>query len=370
MITTETKEKQVEIEASELSMQLESASIAKPSSQSAVEALKGHPLIAKLLTKENKTRIKIGISVILFASLFIFGKVDLSKSWQVALNADKTYLIWATAIFLGSVFLNAHRWQLLADAIGLKKPLLQLVQYCYVGMFFNLFLPSTVGGDVSRCYYVSKGTGKYVDAFYSVLADRALGISILFLMATAGILLGPGGSGLPWELKWPIFAGTLFVFCFLPLMPWFCKTFLGESNWITKQLTKSPAAVYWQSPGLIFVCLIWSLLLQVLIVGCHIAIGWALGLNQVPIWYYFVFYPSVAVLGFITPSFNGIGIREWAYTYFLKLMGVDNDHGVTYAIMWLGLITFSSLVGGLVYLLGHFQKPPEQIENMDSLPLS
>src|SRR5215471_19919660 len=156
----------------------------------------------KKMSERTKLRLKLAISVVLFASLFLFGKVNLSEVWAAALNADRLYLGIAVAIYLLSVVGMAHRWQLLAAAVGLKKSLLELVQYCYVGMFFNLFLPSTVGGDFSRCYYISKGTGKYSNALYSVVADRTTGIAVLFLMATAGILLGPGGRGLPWQLKW------------------------------------------------------------------------------------------------------------------------------------------------------------------------
>jgi glycosyltransferase 2 family protein len=316
------------------------------------------------LSEATKLKLKLCISLVLFASLFLFGKVDLSESWNAALHANRWYLSLAVVIFLSTVFVNAHRWQLLAGAVGLRKSLMQLVQYCYVGLFFNLFLPSTVGGDFSRCYYISKGTGKYANAFYSVLADRATGIAVLFLMATLGILFGPGGSGLPWQLKAPIFAGTLVVFALVPLSPKLSKMILGERNWLTKQFNESPAKIYWQNKNLMFVCLVWSILLQMVMVGVHIAIGLSLGLTNIPLWYYFVFYPSVAVLGFITPSFNGIGIREWAYTYFLMLMGVDRAYALTYAIMWLGLTTLMSLVGGLIYVAGHFKVPPKEAHTL------
>lgn len=331
-----------------------------------VDTLTQHPLVAKLMSKEVKFRLKVAISIVLFASLFIFGKVDLREAWQAACNANQAYLIGALVIFLSSVFLNAHRWQLLASAVGLKKSLLQLVQYCYVGLFFNLFLPSTVGGDVSRCYYLSKGTGKYINAFYSVVADRAAGISVLFLMASAGLLFGPGGAGLPWQLRWPIFAGTVLVFGLLPFVPKLASLILGKDNWVSRQLNESVASIYWRNKNLVLVSFAWSIILQVVIVVCHVAVGMALGLNQVPLWYYFVFYPSVAVLGFITPTFNGIGIREWSYTYFLMLMGVDKAHAVTYAIIWFGLITLTSLVGGLVYGLGHFKISAAEMEKIQS----
>src|SRR3990167_1726521 len=105
-------------------------------------------------------------------------------------------------------------------------------------------------------------------------------------------------------------------------------------------------------------------------VCCYISIGLSPWLTNVPLWYYFVFYPSVAILGFITPSFNGIGIREWAYTYFLTLVGVDRAHALTFAIMWLGLITVSSLVGGIVYVAGHFKISDAEMEKIEHQPLA
>lgn len=343
-----------------------------PTSQGPVTILRESSTEAQAnegMSKSTKVWLKILISAGLFVSLFLFGKVDLAKTWEAAIHANRYYLSGAVIIFLASVLLNSHRWQLLAAAVGFKRPLRELVQYYYVGMFFNLFLPSTVGGDFSRCYYLSKGTGRYANALYSVLADRALGIAVLFLMASVGILVGPGASSLPWQLKSPIFAGTFFVFGLLPFIPRLCKAILGERNWVTRQFNNSAASIYWTDKGLLTICLVWSIVLQLIMVGIHIAIGLALGLNNIPLWYYLVFYPAVAVLGFVTPSFNGIGIREWAYTYFLTFVGIDRSQALTYALIWLGLTTSMSLLGGLVYMLGHFKISAEEVEKFQHQPL-
>jgi uncharacterized membrane protein YbhN (UPF0104 family) len=318
------------------------------------------------LSKGAQLKLKILFSLILFASLFVFGKVDLTKTIEVAFQANLWFLSAAILVFVGSTILNAYRWKLLAAVLGFNRPVLQLLQYCFVGLFFNLFLPSTVGGDVSRCYYLSKGTGRYKQAFYSVLADRAVGIAVLFMFATLGILFGPGASGLPGAMKLPIFAGTFGVFCVVPLMPLLSRKLLGQEHWLTQKFNNSSATIFWTNKKLIVMALLQSVLLQAIIVGCHILIGWSLGLWSVPLWYYFIFYPAVAVLGFITPSFNGIGVREGAYTYFLMLpvAGVDKSHAFTFAVIWLGLNTFISLVGGLVYLAGHFHFSQEEAEKL------
>ncbi len=318
------------------------------------------------LSKTTKLRLKIGFSLIIFASLFIFGKIDLTKTWEVASKANPILLASAAALLLGSTFINAARWQLLARAVGLDRPLLPLVQYCFVGCFFNLFLPSTVGGDVSRCYYISKGTGKYKAALYSVLADRVVGISVLFLLACGGMFFGPGSSELPLQMKVPIILGTIGIFVGIPLLPTLSQMILGKQHWITQRFMNSAFKVYWHDKKLISRSLTQSMGLQVVLVGMHILIGLSLGLTQVPIWYYCVFYPLVAVLGFVTPSFNGIGVREGAYTYFLMLpvAGVDKTHAFAFAMILLGMNTFLSLVGGLVYVAGHFKFSEQEAEKL------
>ncbi len=339
------------------------------------------PLLSswRKLSPSTQLKIKAGVSVLMFGSLFLFGKIDLSKSWQAASAANFKLLFLAALIFLSSTFLNAYRWQLLAQAVGFQTSYLKLVQYCFMGLFFNLFLPSTVGGDASRCYYLAKGTHKYRTAFYSVFMDRTMGIAVLFLFASFGLMLGPGGSTMPLSLKLPIFAGTFFIYCVLPIIPMLAKQILGPQNWITRQLHHPALQIYQSDKKLLLISFLLSIFLQVIVVVCHVIIGLALGLFKVPIWYYFVFYPSVAVLGFITPSFNGIGVREWAYTYFLSLAQVDRSLGLTYAIIWLSLITLSSLVGGIVYMAGHFrfsakeaqeveEEMQEELELQESLP--
>lgn len=203
------------------------------------------------ISNKVKMRLKIGISVVMIASLFLFGKIDLSKSFEIAMHANLWFLGLAVLMYFSSTLLNAYRWQLLANAVGLRKPFFKLVQFCFVGLFFNLFLPSTVGGDFSRCYYLSKGTGRYGGAANSVLADRAVGIAVLFMFASLGILLGPGGSQMAWALKAPIFLGTIGIFGVLPFMPKLTQKILGPNNFITKKFNDSSAKVYWQDKNLI-----------------------------------------------------------------------------------------------------------------------
>jgi len=187
---------------------------------------------------------------------------------------------------------------------------------------------------------------------------------VLFASATIGICLSPGARELPWQLKWPVLVGAVGLFCVMPFMPALTRRVLGDSHWITRQFNNSSAQVFWKDKRLVLATLCWSLFTQLIMVCCHIGVAAALGIaDKLPLWYYFVFYPCVAVLGFVTPSFNGIGIREWAYTYFLVLMHVERATALTYALMWLALTTLLSLVGGMVYVGAKLAPPPAQEED-------
>jgi uncharacterized membrane protein YbhN (UPF0104 family) len=90
-------------------------------------------------------------------------------------------------------------------------------------------------------------------------------------------------------------------------------------------------------------------LLQILVVVVNILNGAALGLN-VPTVFYFILIPLVAVATMIPVSLNGLGVREGAFVFFLAQAGVPEDQALSLALLWLGVIIVSSLIGGLVWL--------------------
>ncbi len=53
----------------------------------------------------------------------------------------------------------------------------------WVSMFFNNFLPSNIGGDVIRIADTAAAAGSKTVATMVVVADRALGLAALMLVA-------------------------------------------------------------------------------------------------------------------------------------------------------------------------------------------
>ena len=103
----------------------------------------------------------------------------------------------ALALYLVGVALRAWRWQGLLAVLGQHARLTRLTELYFVGMFFNLVLPTSVGGDAVRVWYLARlergrpAPGRATAAFLSVLAERGSGVVVLAVVACVAALLCP-----------------------------------------------------------------------------------------------------------------------------------------------------------------------------------
>ena len=97
----------------------------------------------------------------------------------------------ALALMTVQMFLTALRWRAIAIACGAPLGAGRAFVYSLIGAFFSQTLPSTVGGDAARIVLLSKDTGRWKGATYSVLVDRGAGLTWLALLVFAC---------LPWSL--------------------------------------------------------------------------------------------------------------------------------------------------------------------------
>jgi len=56
-----------------------------------------------------------------------------------------------------------------------------------IGLFFNNFLPASIGGDAMRAYYFAKGRGKTAPVLATLVYDRLLGFMALVVLACLGL---------------------------------------------------------------------------------------------------------------------------------------------------------------------------------------
>ncbi len=284
-----------------------------------------------------KTLISIALLVFLFSRLNWAGFLHQLSHIRTA------YLLLAILIYWVIQVVCAYRWRVLAEVQGLSAPLKKFVLYYYIGMFFNLFLPTSIGGDIGRCYLLSGGQAHLKQAMLSVLADRGVGFAAMTAIALAA-LSQSSILVIPPALSWTLyFSGGLLLVGFL--IPFSVRSWI-ETTWPWL----SPVMNYWESPGLLLYLLSLSLVLQASVIGLHILVGEAMGLS-LPLGYYFVFTPLVVAVSMIPISLNGLGLREGAYVFFLRQAEVPIEAGLAFGLSWFLILFASGLIGGIAWIV-------------------
>ncbi|MCK4275443.1 MAG: flippase-like domain-containing protein, partial [Phycisphaerae bacterium] len=93
-------------------------------------------------------------------------------------------LIVATGGFVCSVLTVSMRWWFLLRIQGIHIRRWEAVRLTFLGYFFSLVVPGTVGGDVVKAYYAARHTHKKAAALVSIFVDRVLGLTELAGLAT------------------------------------------------------------------------------------------------------------------------------------------------------------------------------------------
>ena len=113
--------------------------------------------------------------------------------------------------------------------------------------------------------------------------------------------------------------------------------------------------VFWEKPKAMFAGLSLSFVLQALGMGAVALLANDMGLGP-PVLFYFAAFPLVAILTVLPISFNGIGIREGGFIFFLGLKGISAEKALTLSLSFFAIQIASSLIGGLAYALGFHKK--------------
>jgi uncharacterized membrane protein YbhN (UPF0104 family) len=246
---------------------------------------------------------------------------------------------------------SARRWQVLARELRFERSVPQLLAYYLIGMYFNLLLPTSVGGDVMRAWYLDGGSGRKLASFAAVLLDRINGLLVLIAMACVAMALSPLElpAWIPLSV-WGIAAAAvtglagLFVLRSLRLLP---KARRKQMRTML-QAMRAPRALA-EATAL-------SMVVQV----GNVILVWMIGLAlnaDVPLGYYFVFVPMVSLLTLLPVSVNGIGVREGGVALFLTPLGIAPTIAATLAFLWFLTFGAISLLGGVVHLCGAYPQP-------------
>jgi len=299
--------------------------------------------------------LKAGISVGLLA--FFFFRIDFSEFLRTLSAARLPYVAAALLIYLVGQVLSSVRWTSLARAVGFRNPLTDFVAYFFIGMFFNLFAPSTVGGDVGKVFYLARDgvaaddevrAGAPAYATVSVLADRAIGMLVLIWIGAIALAVFPEYR-VPDSIRYVTFAlgGALLLGCLsLSLIS---RIMPGKEHPIGKKLHLALQNYprHWRS---LVRAVLLSVVVHTLQSWMHVLLGHALEID-IPWSYAFIIYPLVGTFSALPISFGGIGLREGGYIFMLQQINVGQEKAIAFGLLWFVIVALDSLIGGLIFVL-------------------
>jgi glycosyltransferase 2 family protein len=256
-------------------------------------------------------------------------------------------LVLACSLFYALLqVLSAMKWQLLLAAQGLRLPRRRLVGFYFIGQFFNLFLPTIVGGDAVRAYLVWRESGCPHVAASSILVERATGLVAMLVIGLVGAVAGPI---LPDRLKIGALALGTIGCAGLALV--------GPASRAAQaaQFARFPfrrklfrfyeaLAAYGQAHVALLAALGLSFVFQSGMVALHLALLSACG-RAVPLLGMMFVVPAVTIASMIPVSVNGLGIREAASVYLLQQLHLPGEVGLIMALLWRVVVGIASLPG-------------------------
>jgi len=325
------------------------------------------------------TLLKVGVSLGILAYIF-FRVVDINLLWRELIHANPLYILAAILVYFLVQGLSAWRWYVLLKPQGFEVPFSRILGYYFLGMYFNFFLPSAIGGDVVKIYYLNKETKQLSASTTSVFIDRDIGMGGLVLIALVTAIYANSEhmliNGVPLV---PVFAIIAAGFLAANLAIFYRPTYrllhrilsMFKMKKVDDRIERLFEAVnvYRRRWGLILATMLMSLGVQV---GCAV-VNWlaakAIGMTQAGIADYMVFIPAIGLISMIPISIGGTGVREAAYILMFSSLGVEEHQALALSVLWLGVVAITSLPGGFVYIArgsGKTDHIPADVETLEA----
>lgn len=316
---------------------------------------------------------RLSISIILLFLFFKFNHIDIPHLWGSIKNANKPVLLLAFFVFFFNYIFCFYRWKMLLKTVEIHLPFDRLMRAFCGGVFFNLFLPSAIGGDFARSMDLATYTKRPREVVATVLLDRLSGYAGLAVVILFSLFFG-------WRLirndSVVLVSAAVIIAILIVILSVLFNDFLFSK---VNKLLDSPNAgkirgsiknlheeiyIFKQHKKVILNNFILSLLIQTVGPLCFYVIALSLGINE-DITYFFIFSPIIGAITLLPISLGGFGVRENTTVFFFAKAGIDKILAGAIAILNSFFTLVYGLIGGLIYYvltvhhrrLQHYKSP-------------
>lgn len=295
--------------------------------------------------------VKLAVSCCLMMWVVIY-QIDWSDFFTLMSETNIPLLFLAFGMrFLGFIF-SSLRWQKLLQSQTVRIKFSSLFDSYIIASFFNLFMPTRIGGDIFRINDIRRVSKSISQSASSVFVERFLGIFILIVFAFFASL---AQFSLAKENPTIWIGLTIFILVMTTLILSLYLKVVGRliifipfdsvreillSQWNTFR----DNTLYLLSNRKALSFGIWySFLLQVNVVVHYWIIGESLGFN-LPLVQYFIIIP-IQLMVLMLPSINGIGLREVSSIVLFGYYGIHATDAATFGFVDLAMMLAVGVIG-------------------------
>ena len=303
-----------------------------------------------------KFGLRLGCTMLLFFILFnsVAKSISLSNLASKLATTDSGMLLIGMVVGIFCVIISAYQWQCLLAGESIHIDLRKLVNLYLVGMAFNHFLPTGMGGDIVKAYYAGKAGQNASGSASAVIMSRVTGFFGMLLVSIPAIII--------WHA---IFVPSLITFFLLSCLA--VCTALGGTLLLVTLLPKLTGK--WVKIGLVasvikmgqtlrMSCKRPHFIYKAIFFGTIFHLSAALNyycyakMLGVPasINFYMVAIPFASLVSFLPISLNGYGLREGALVAIFTTIHASASLVLLTALLVDVQALLFGAIGGLIYI--------------------
>lgn len=308
------------------------------------------------MKKFGSLLIRLFVTSLILTVLFL--KINFRQVFSTISTCNFVLFSFAFLIFISTYYLGLFRWQMLLHALDLKPPLKKITIAFSGGLFFNLVMPSTIGGDVARTYTLFSHTKEGGKVAATVILDRLSGFLALNFIAILSLAFGWRFIDSPLVILSIAIMTSIFSLIVVLLFSRrasnkLCFLFnLFKLHKVTSLWMKVFNAImlFRQKKSVLLKNFIVSVLIQGSSALVFYFVAVSLG-AQTRLIYFFILVPIIGAISTLPITIGGLGLRDASSILFLSKVGIAANIALATSLISFFFTTIVGVLGGIIYVL-------------------
>jgi len=301
-----------------------------------------------------KTVLRFVVSFGLMGAILYLFRAQLPTVFLYLKEVKLFYFVLAVGLFFIALIPVAFRLRFVVQVHDTKLPVAAAYYVNLIALFFNNVLPSSVGGEMMKAYYLYKHSRSSVSVFSAVFVDRMFGLVTMLLISISTIFFFDSAQGSHKIMGSIVMLAattiTLGIFMFnkkivdtlcelhIPLLP---LIFIEKIREIYRAMYE-----YREHKGIFGNCIALTVLGQTLFIIANFLLARSLAI-EIPLAFFFFFVPILLIMG-VAPSVNGIGVREATFLFYLTEFTTP-EKALALSLLTTFFMILVGMIAGIVY---------------------